>query len=169
MENAASALKMSFAVLIFIIALTITFSCVNKIKETSDFILKNIDKTNFYEKLPSSNLENINGGREVGIETIIANLYIVDKESFAIKVKAKTSSGALGGSTEYEFDLDNMSDSELEEKIIKFKEKYIGKNTRYIETFSEITYTGKYITAEDGTTLVETPGLKKIYITYEEI
>ena len=40
------------------------------------------------------------------------------------------------------------------------------QDKEFIENFSEITYTGKYITAEDGSVITETPGLTKIYITY---
>ena len=48
MENASDALKMAGAVLIFIIALTIVFSLISQIKTTSDSVLFNSDKLNYY-------------------------------------------------------------------------------------------------------------------------
>ena len=49
MENASDALKMTFAIFVFVIALTIVFSLISKVKETADAILLNSDKTNYYE------------------------------------------------------------------------------------------------------------------------
>lgn len=49
MENASDALKMAFAIFVFVIALTIVFSLISKVKETADAILLNSDKTNYYE------------------------------------------------------------------------------------------------------------------------
>jgi len=49
MENASDALKMAFAIFVFVIALTIVFSLISKVKETADAILVNSDKTTYYE------------------------------------------------------------------------------------------------------------------------
>lgn len=49
MENAADALKMAFAVFVFIIALSIVFSLIGNVKETADTVLYYADKTNYYE------------------------------------------------------------------------------------------------------------------------
>jgi len=49
MENASDALKMAFAIFVFVVALTIVFSLISKVKETADAILLNSDKTNYYE------------------------------------------------------------------------------------------------------------------------
>ena len=74
MQDAVDALKIAFAVLIFIIALTIAFSSISQAKQASDSILYTIDKTNFYEQLNASSLEDTNGGRKVKIDTIISNI-----------------------------------------------------------------------------------------------
>lgn len=51
MENATDALKMSFAVFVFIIALSIVFSLISQAKETADAVLFYSDKTSkYYEK-----------------------------------------------------------------------------------------------------------------------
>ena len=161
MQNAASALKMAFAILVFIIALSITFSCITQAKGASDFILYHIDQTNFYENLESEDLETTNGGRIVYIDTIISNLHRILQESFEVKV--------IIGNREFQFGLNNMTANELEERINEFKAQYTNDSSKYIETFSEIIYSGEYISTEDGTTVTVIPGLKKIYITYTKI
>lgn len=161
MENAIDALKMAFAILVFVVAITVSFSSISQAKKTSDFIIKNIDKTNFYERLGATDLETTNGGRKVNIDTIISNLYRIVQESFEVKV--------IIGTDTFEFGLNNMTTEELELAINNFKLEYLDKDYTYIETFSEITYTGKYITEEDGSQITVTPGLKKVYITYTKI
>lgn len=161
MQNAADALKISFAVFVFIVALSITFSCISQIKNTADFILYHIDKTNFYDNLDASELETTNGGREVGIDTIIANLYRIKKESFEVSVN-------IDGNIQ-NFGLNAMTSTELANAIDEFKSQYINKNYNFIETFSEITYTGEYISAADGSGITIVPGIKKLYITYTKI
>lgn len=161
MENAIDALKMAFAILVFVVAITVSFSSISQAKKTSDFIIKNIDKTNFYERLGTTDLETTNGGRKVNIDTIISNLYRIVQESFEVKV--------IIGTDTFEFGLNNMTTEELELAINNFKLEYLDKDYTYIETFSEITYTGKYITEEDGSQITVTPGLKKVYITYTKI
>lgn len=161
MQNAADALKISFAVFVFIIALSITFSSVSQVKKTSDFILYHIDKTNFYDNLNASNLETTNGGRIVKIDTIIANLYRIIQESFEVSV-------VIDGNIQ-NFGLNEMTATELSEAIEDFKSNYINKSYDFIETFSEITYTGEYLSADDGSGITIVPGIKKIYITYTKV
>lgn len=49
MENSADALKMVLAIFMFVIALSIVFSQLSKIKETADATLLYSDKTNYYD------------------------------------------------------------------------------------------------------------------------
>lgn len=56
MENASDALKMAFAVFVFIIALTMVFSLISKVKETADAILLNSDRITYMEAM-EGNLE----------------------------------------------------------------------------------------------------------------
>ncbi len=49
MENAADALKMAFAIFVFILALVIVFSMIGRIKDTADEILFYSDETNYYD------------------------------------------------------------------------------------------------------------------------
>ena len=39
MENAVDALKIAFAVFVFLIALTVTFSMIAKVKSTAEYVL----------------------------------------------------------------------------------------------------------------------------------
>ena len=161
MQNAVDALKISFAVFVFIVALTITFSSVSQVKQTSDLIVYHIDKTNFYDNLKPSEQETENGGRTVKIDTIISNLYRIPKESFEVSV-------IINGRT-YNFGLNSMTTTELIRAIENFKSVNIDKDYDFIETFSEVTYTGKYLTADDDSEITITPGIKKIYITYTKV
>lgn len=56
MENASDALKMAFAVFVFIIALSTVFSLISQVKETADAILINSDRTTYMEAM-EGNLE----------------------------------------------------------------------------------------------------------------
>ena len=49
MENTVDALKIAFGVLIFAIALTLTFSVIGQARVTSEAIFKLKDKTQYYE------------------------------------------------------------------------------------------------------------------------
>lgn len=49
MENTADALKMAFAIFVFIVALSMVFSLIGNIKETADAVLYYSDKTNYYQ------------------------------------------------------------------------------------------------------------------------
>lgn len=57
MENAADALKMAFAIFVFIVALSIVFSLIGKVKETADAVLANSDKTNYYAHTYGENVK----------------------------------------------------------------------------------------------------------------
>lgn len=48
MENSAEALKMAFAVLLFVIALTLTITIFAKARNTADIVLSSADVTQYY-------------------------------------------------------------------------------------------------------------------------
>ena len=81
MDNAIDALKIAFAVLVFVIALTITMRVFSQAKEVSDEVFYMADKTNFYEYTSD---ERIPEGRIVSGETIIPTLYRYYKENFNV-------------------------------------------------------------------------------------
>ena len=68
MENAVDALKIAFGVLVFVIAITVSFMLFSQAKSTSDIVLYSSDKTNYYT-YENDKLESI-----VGIDTVISEL-----------------------------------------------------------------------------------------------
>lgn len=72
MENAVKALEMAFAVMAFVIALSVSMISFNKAKATSDIVLYAQDETNYYEYQEGNASEK---NRIVGLETIIPTLY----------------------------------------------------------------------------------------------
>ena len=88
MENAVEALKMGFAVLVLIAALSLAIFSFTKVRETTDAITSGADIKEYYKQLSledtgvSSN--NALSSRIVGVETIIPTLYRYYKENYTI-------------------------------------------------------------------------------------
>ena len=82
MENAAEALMMGFAVLIFVIALTVGITSFNQVKNISDVVLYTTDETNYYDYQGAIGKASQN--RIVGLETIVPTLYKYYKENYTI-------------------------------------------------------------------------------------
>lgn len=161
MENAIDALKMAFAVLIFLVALAMTFSSISQVKETANIVFHYNDKTEFYDKLQlNDSIEE----RLVKIDTIISTLYKVSKESIAVRIIIDENNP----NENFDFDLQTKSLTQIENDINTFKKKYLSKEDLYKESFSEVVLSGTYETA-DGDTLTIVPGDKKLYITYKKI
>jgi hypothetical protein len=92
MENTTQALYIAFAVLVFIIAFTVTLYLVNKVNTTAKTLVWSLDATSYYDSLELTDLianndeDTNNATRIVGIDTIIPSLYRYYKESFAVKI-----------------------------------------------------------------------------------
>lgn len=86
MDNAVDALKIAFAMLAFVIAITVSISAFDQAKATSDEVFYMADKTNFYEYTSD---DKIPDGRIVSIETIIPTLYRYYKENFNVIILDK--------------------------------------------------------------------------------
>ena len=82
MENAVEAIKMAFAVMVFVMALSVSMISFNKAKATSDVVLYAQDETNYYDYQGISGKAAEN--RIVGIETIIPTLYKYYKENYTV-------------------------------------------------------------------------------------
>ena len=147
MENAADALKIAFAVFIFVIAITLTFSIVSQAKSTADAVFYYSDETNFYEYSDSSEKS-----RTVSVSEIIPTLYRYYKESIGVEIKLKN--GLV-----YTFDLNNnesimienktklTSNAEREENLKRFIENVLFQyytDAKFIEEFVEIPVSGIY-------------------------
>lgn len=155
MDNATDALLMAFAVLIFVIALSVTLTTLTQAKETADIVLFYSDRENFQRLVSYDPEEYKDGGRNVDVDTVIATIARCAKEKFSVKIKDESDT--------YIFEYDIQSEEEIKEQIDKFIEKH--KGTTYRETYVEVTTSGKTILGEDGTQLEQDVG-KKIYITY---
>ena len=157
MENATDALLMAFAVLVFIIALSITLTTLSQAKSTADIVLFYSDRENFQTPLPADPANASDGGRIVGIDTVIATIYRCAKEKFSVKI--------IDDTQMYIFEYDIQTDAQIKESINKFLENHKGE--KYRETYVEVITSGITYFGEDGTQLEEDVG-KKIYITYEK-
>lgn len=169
MENAADALKIAFAIFVFVIAITVTFSLVSQAKSTADYVLYYSDKTNFYEHLNSSKKN-----RVVSVSEVISALHRYYKESVCVIVKLETDT--------YRFDLNREtilldgktslgSQSDKEKNLEKFINEQLLKlpeGTKFEEEFVEVPIGGIYEIGEDDTEITLSSGGKKVYITYKQ-
>lgn len=160
MENAADALKMAFAMFVFIIALTLALSLVAKAKNTSDTVLLYSDKT-IYQELTTGDYKN-EAGRKVGVETVISTLYKMDAEQLTVIIKGK-------GNT-YNFQ-PATSKSDIEE----FIKTNLTTEKTYTEQVIRLTTSGSYRKARDGTKIKiadegdTSAGSTTILVVYREI
>lgn len=90
MENASDAIIMAGAILIFVIALSISMIVFSQVRATVDTVLYASDPTNYYEYLGTNN--NIKN-RVVGLETIIPTLYNYYKENYTVVFLDKSGNG----------------------------------------------------------------------------
>lgn len=157
MENATDALLMAFAVLIFIIALSVTLTTLTQAKSAADIVLFYSDRENFQTPLKSDPHNISDGGRIVGVDTVIATIYRCAKEKFSVKI--------VEDSQIYNFEYDLQTEEQIKEEIQRFLETHNGE--KYRETYVEVTISGTTYIGEDGTQLEEDVG-KKIYITYKK-
>lgn len=160
MENGAEALLMAFAVLIFIIALSVTLTTLSQAKSTADIVLFYSDRENFQTPLGADPDNASDGGRNVGVDTVIATIARCAKEKFSVKII-----DGAGTDDVYNFEYDVQTEKDIKLEMQRFIEKHTG--TTYRETYVEVTTSGTTISGEDGTQLEQNVG-KKIYITYEK-
>lgn len=165
MENATNALLMAFAVLIFIIALSVTLTTLSQAKSTADIVLFYSDRENFQTPMQYDALNYEDGGRTVGADTVIATIARCAKEKFSVKI--------IEDEKTYIFEYDIQTETEIKTEIDRFIQEHTGTHTgtSYRETYVEVTTSGKtYFGVDetgtkDGTQLEEDVG-KKIYIIY---
>ena len=82
MENAVDALKIAFAVFIFIVALSLVMYMFTQTRETADIVLASSDVTEFMDYVEVSDTDEED--RIVGLETIIPTLYKYFKENYTV-------------------------------------------------------------------------------------
>lgn len=86
MENAADALKMAAAVLIFVLALSISINAFGEVRKTSQVLLDYQDREYDYTYVE----ENGSTERIVGLETMIPTIYKLYKENYKIIFESRT-------------------------------------------------------------------------------
>ena len=88
MENAVHAIKMAFAVLVFVAALSLAVYSFNRVRQTSANLAQNADIKEYYQQLAldatGEGSVNALSSRIVGPETIIPTLYRYYKENYTI-------------------------------------------------------------------------------------
>ena len=93
MENAVDALKMAFAVLVFIGALSLAMYSFTMVRQTSDAITSEADQRQYYQQLSLDEVGDNSGmsqsalassSRIVGVETVIPTLYRYAQEEITI-------------------------------------------------------------------------------------
>ena len=79
MENSAEALKLAFAIFVFVIAMATIFMVISQAKSTADTVFYYTDKTNFQTPYGA-------GDNLVGVDNLIATLFRYYKESISVKI-----------------------------------------------------------------------------------
>lgn len=152
MENASDALKMAFAVLMFVVALSLAFSSLTKARETTDAVLWFSDKTNYYD-WEAGSLQN---GRVVSEETVISALCNFESSNTRVIIERD------GIITEFK---PIETDETVKENFIKT----LNQGHEYLENIMEITVGGKYKVAEDGTKIIQNPVETIIQVRFTKI
>lgn len=162
MENAVDALKIAFAIIIFVIAITITFAFISQAKSTADVVLYHSDRTNYYEYA-----ENSSTNRTVTLAEVISTLYRYNKETLCVEFQLKNGT--------YRFDLANgkniVNNKDIEQELINFLEEPLSNlgETKFTEEFAELPISGIYNEGEDGSVIALSSGKNKVYIKYTEV
>ena len=87
MENAVDALKIAFAVFVFVIALSLAMMMFTQARETADIVLQSSDTARLAEYTELNEISRnvaIEDDRVVGLETIIPTLYKYYKENYTV-------------------------------------------------------------------------------------
>ena len=150
MENATNALLIGFAILIFVIALSVTLTTLSQAKTTADIVLFYSDRENFQNPIRVDSVNYKDGGRTVNAETVIATIARCAKEKFSVKI--------IEGADTYNFEYDVQTQNEIKLEIENFIKNHTG--TSYRETYVEVTTSGKTVEGGDGTQLEEDVGKK---------
>lgn len=162
MENAVDALKISFAVFIFVLALSLAFMVFSQASQTSTKMLFASDATNYYRYSGTVN----QGGRIVNSDVVISSMYRYYKESIVVKIVPRSGVAITLDSAQ-----DGAVSRNTEEAKLDYIQEKLGDlnlDAQYLETFDEVKKSGKYAIGEDGTELVTESGQTSIYITYTE-
>lgn len=95
MDDAVQAITMAFALMVFVMAMTISMMLIKQATSTSETLLKYSDLTSFYDNIK---IEEGDEGLEriVGLDTVIPTLYRYYKENFCVKIYDATDGSTQG-------------------------------------------------------------------------
>lgn len=169
MENAADALKIAFGVLVFTVALAITFSVIAQAKKTSDVVLFHSDKNNFRDLMDD---EDIQQEKKAYISDVVYTLNrIAEGETITVSIiingtevvpkNLGTSEKAIGT-----FISELMSGHITVKTSTGLNTIEFDLNKPFNEKFVEVYYTGMYKRADDGTEITISQGGTREYITF---
>lgn len=85
MENAVDAIKLGFALLIFAIAITLTFSVVGQARATADAVFAATDKAAFYDYATEDDYNAVED-RIVSFETMLPTIHRYAEEQYAVTI-----------------------------------------------------------------------------------
>lgn len=140
MENGAEALKMAFAIIMFVLALGLCISSFSQARETVDSIITMKDRETSYTYVESAEAEN----RKVSVETIVPTLYKAYKENFEVHFhKADGSELVLYQSTDPNGIVQNVHILDLEKEKHANQERAIAQLDALLKTGTYFDKTGK--------------------------
>ena len=100
MENSAEALKLAFAVIVFVMALSVSIVVFSQARSTSDLVLQFSNKANYYEYEDYQKNDKASESRIVGLESIIPTLYKYSKENYRVEFRQGTYDETTGTFTQ---------------------------------------------------------------------
>ena len=149
MENAAEALKIAFAVMMFVLALTLSISSFSQASLTIDEIIKMSDKVNEYTYVePADGLY-----RTVGIDAVVSTMYRALDEN--IEIYFKKAIYNADGSV-------NIEDTINSNPISLFYQTRIDVDGYYIMDETKVPRAPKEVYSIDFS--VEAPRYEKLYL-----
>ena len=91
MENASEALKMAFAVLVFVIAMSLGFMMISQARATADVVYATTDKQDYVDDITATTVTTDGAGnlityRIVGLDTVIPTIYRYAQENYAVTI-----------------------------------------------------------------------------------
>ena len=159
MENAVDAIKMAFAIFVFVLAIGIAFAVFSQARAVADVVLFYTDKTNFDEYVVPDTTYTY---RKVGIETVVPAVrrYIGNNEGYIVEVKTHSKTYIYDPERDgSEFLSDDEQRARIENDIKELMDKC--KNATFKEYFSAVIYRGgRY----EGVEKINTD--EKVKITY---
>lgn len=135
MENATDALHMAAAVLIFVLALSISINAFGEVRQTAQSIIQYKDREYDYTYVEQEGTQ-----RKVGIESIIPSIYKAYKENYKIVFETKDINNTTGHGI---YQKSNGQGGTIEINYIDLEKETIGSDKDKEEFILAILYGNK--------------------------